>query len=306
MQSGTRISSPVNATVLAQALNEIVRRHESLRTVFQAVEGEPVQVVAPYLSLELPVTDLRQLAQSEREDEALRLAAKEAQTPFDLSKWPLIRTRLVRLGAEDHIFLLTIHHIVCDFWSLSIIQNELTVLYEAYSNGQSSPLADMPIQYADFAEWEWRWLQGPTGAAHLEYWKKQLADLPALRLPTDRPRPRIPTFSGAEHDSPLRNGLYRGLTRLSQKEKVTLFMTMLAAFQVLLHRYSGQDDIVIGTPVANRNRAETENLVGLFVNSVVLRTDLSGNPSFRDLLARVREVTLDAFAHQEMPFEKLV
>jgi amino acid adenylation domain-containing protein/non-ribosomal peptide synthase protein (TIGR01720 family) len=306
LHTGMRFRSALDVTVLEQSMNEIVRRHESLRTSFKAVDGEPAQVVASFLNPGLPVTDLRYLAEPERESAALRIAADEAQRPFELSDWPLLRTHLLRMGDEDHIFLLTIHHIVCDFWSLEVFNQELSALYEAFRAGQPSPLPELPIQYADFAEWEWQWLQGPVGEAHLDYWKRQLVDLPALRLPTDMPRPRVSRFSGAAHEFWLPESLYRGLVRLSRMEKATLFMSMLAAFQTLLHRYTGQDDIAVGTPVANRNRAEVESLIGFFVNSLVLRTDFSGNPSFRELLARVRDVVLDAFAHQDLPFEKLV
>jgi amino acid adenylation domain-containing protein len=306
LHTGTRIWSALKVAALEQSINEIVRRHESLRTAFNAVDGEPVQVVAAFLNVALPVTDLRGLEEPAREHEAVRIATEEAQRPFDLAKWPLLRTRLLRMGEEDYIFLLTIHHIVCDFWSMNVFEIELATLYEAFSNGRSSPLTELPIQYADYAEWEWQWLQGSTGASHLNYWKKQLEDLPALKLPSDKTRPRVSSYAGASHDFSLPEELYRALVQLSKREKVTLFMTMLAAFQTLLHRYSGQDDIVVGTPVANRNRAEVENLIGFFVNSLVLRTDFSGNPRFRELLARLREVALDAFARQDLPFEKLV
>jgi amino acid adenylation domain-containing protein len=303
---GTRLWSAVNVPALERSINEIVRRHESLRTAFKAVDGEPMQVVVPKLHVGLPVTDLGHLPEAEREDEAARIAGAEAHTPFDLSTWPLLRTRLLRCGNEDYIFLLTMHHIVCDFWSMQVFQEELATLYEAYRADRPSPLPDLPIQYADFAEWERGWLAGPAGRSHLAYWKSQLADLPVLQLPTDWPRPQVPSFSGAGHDFELPASVHAALLTVSQQENATLFMTMLAAFQVLLHRYTGQDDIVVGTPVANRNRAEVENLIGFFVNSLVLRTDLSGDPRFRDLLARVRTVALDAYTHQDLPFEQLV
>jgi amino acid adenylation domain-containing protein/non-ribosomal peptide synthase protein (TIGR01720 family) len=306
LHTGMRFRSVLDVTVLERSITEIVRRHESLRTGFKALNGEPAQVVASFLNPRLPVTDLRYLAEPERENTALRIAAEEARTPFDLSIPPLMRTRLLRLEDEDHIFLLTIHHIVCDFWSLEIFQKELSALYEAFGAGQPSPLPELPIQYADFAEWEWQSLQGPVGEAHLAYWKRQLADLPVLRLPTDTPRPRVSSFTGAAHEFWLSESLHRALAQLSRAEKATLFMTMLAAFQTLLHRYTAQDDIAVGAPVANRNRTEVESLIGFFVNSLVLRTDFSGNPSFRELLARVRDIVLDAFAHQDLPFEKLV
>jgi non-ribosomal peptide synthetase component F len=294
----------VNA--LERSLNEIVRRHESLRTAFKAVDGEPVQVVAASLDIELPVIDLRQLAEPEREDEAYRIANEQAHNPFDLGKWPLLRTSLLRLGEEEYVHLLTIHHIVCDYWSMNVLLQELSALYWAFCDGQTSPLPDLEIQYADYAEWEWRWLQGPMGAAHLAYWRDQLADLPALQLPTDWPRPAVSNFIGAAFYFTLPEPLYKALVNLSQESNSTLFMTMLAAFKTLLHRYSGQVDIAVGTPVANRNRFEVEGLIGYFVNSLVLRSNLSGDPSFRELIARVRDMALDAYAHQDFPFEKLV
>ena len=306
LHSATRLFSAINVTALEQSINEIVRRHESLRTAFRALDGEPVQVVARTLNLALPVADLRQAAESEREDEALRIAVEEAQRPFDLTKWPLLRARLLRMGEEDYILLLTMHHIVCDFWSMNVFQEELSTLYEAFCAGRPSPLPELPIQYADFADWEWRWLQGPMGKSQLNYWKKRLADLPVLQMPTDWPAPVVPSFEGAGYSFWLPEALCQALVRLSRHEKVTLFMTMLAAFQTLLYRYTGQDDIAVGTPVANRNRPEVERLIGFFANSLVLRTDLSGNPRFRELLARVRDVAIGAYAHQDLPFEKLV
>ena len=306
LHNATRLSSTPNLPALEQSLNEIVQRHESLRTTFKAVDGEPVQVVAERLDVPLPVVDLTNLPEPEREDEAIRIATEEAQRPFDLSEGPLLRTSTLRMGEEDYIFLLTIHHVVCDFLSMNVFFEELATLYKAFCAGQPPPLPQLPVQYADFAEWEWQWLQGPAGKSHLDYWKTQLADLPMLLMSTDWPRPAVQSFTGAVCNFWLAEPLYLALVELSQKEGVTLFMTMLAAFQTLLYRYTGQDDIAVGTPVANRNRAELEGLIGFFVNSLVLRTDLSGNPSFRELMARVREVALDAYAHQELPFEKLV
>jgi amino acid adenylation domain-containing protein/non-ribosomal peptide synthase protein (TIGR01720 family) len=306
LHSGVRISSPLNVAALERGMNEIVRRHESLRTAFQAADGEPVQIVAARLNIEMPVVDLRHLAEREREEEAYRIAKEEAQKPFDLGEWPLLRTSVLRLGNEEYVHLLTIHHIVCDFWSMKVLFEELSTLYEAYGGGELSPLPELEIQYADYAEWEWRWLQGPVGISHLAYWKEQLADLPVLQLPTDWPRPAVSNFIGASYYFALPASLYQALLDLSQEENLTLFMTMLAAFQTLLHRYSGETDIVVGTPVANRNRFEFEGLIGYFVNSLVLRSDLSGNPQFRDLTRRVRSMALDAYAHQDFPFEKLV
>jgi amino acid adenylation domain-containing protein/non-ribosomal peptide synthase protein (TIGR01720 family) len=306
IQVGIRISSAVNVPRLEWSINEIVRRHESLRTTFKAVDGEPVQLVHPEVHIQLRLTDLSELTEPQREEAALLIATEEADMPFDLATWPLLRTRLLHLDAEDHIVLVTLHHIICDFWSLEVFQNELSTLYEASSADGPSPLAELPIQYADFAEWQRRWLQRPAGQSQLDYWKKQLADLPALELWTDWPKPEGSSFDGAAYDFDLQSSLHAALVRLSQEEKVTLFMTMLAAFEVLLQRYTGQDDIVVGTPFANRDRIELENLIGFFVNSLVLRVDLSGDPTFREVLSRVRRIVLEAYEHQDVPFEKLV
>jgi amino acid adenylation domain-containing protein len=301
-----RLKTPINFDAMQQALNEIVRRHEPLRTTFQKIEGQPVQEIAPGLELPLPIIDLRHLPETEREAEALRLAAEEARTGFDLATGPLLRTKLLRLGEEDCVFLLTIHHIVSDGWSMTVFARELGALYTAFCLGQRSPLPELPIQYADFAVWQRQWLQGKVLEEQLSYWKQQLDDLPVLRLPTDRPRPPLPSFQGAYHLVTLPSRIMDALKELSQREGATLFMTLLAAFKALLHRYTGQDDIVVGSPVANRNRAEIEGLIGFFVNMLVMRTDLSGNPTFRGLLRRMREVALEAYAHQHLPFEKLV
>ena len=306
MHTGVRMFIDLNVIAFEQSINEVVRRHEALRTVFNAVDGEPVQVVAAFLDIDLTITDLRHLDEGEREARAIQIAAEEAHRPFDLAKWPLMQTRLLRMDDEDYIFLLTVHHIVCDFLSMDVFQQELETLYEAICLGRPSPLPELPIQYADYAESEWQWLQGPIAAAHLEYWKKQLENLEPLRLPSDRSKPNAPTYAGASHNFSIRGPLYRDLVELGRNQKTTLFMTMLGAFQTLLHRYSGQDDIAVGTPVANRNRPEVENLIGFFVNSVVVKTSFSGDPTFRELMRRVREVTLEAFAHQELPFEKVV
>ncbi|BCY09675.1 non-ribosomal peptide synthetase [Actinoplanes sp. L3-i22] len=305
MHLGTRIAAAVDVPALERALNEMVRRHESLRTAFREVDGEPTQLVRPELRIPLPVTDLTALPAAEREAEVARIADAQAQRPFTLSQWPLLRAALVRLGPREHVLLLTMHHIVCDYWSLQLFQEELSDLYQAYAAGHRSPLPEVALQYADYAEWERDWLAGP-GRDHLDYWKKQLAGVPTLRLPEDRPRPQVPTFAGAANDFELSAELHAAVVALARAEQATSFMVMLAAFQVLLHRYTGQDDIAVGTPVANRNRPEVQNVLGLFVNSLVLRTDLSGEPTFREALARVRRVVLDAFAHQEVPFEVVV
>lgn len=302
---GVRLPSAVDVPRLEQAINEIVRRHESLRTAFKAVDGAPVQLVRSEMHVQLRLTDLSELAESEREEAAFQIATEEAETPFDLGTWPLLRTRLLRMGEADYILLVTLHHIISDFWSLQVFGDELSALY-AGSSPDRPPLEGLPIQYADFAEWQRQWLQGPGGQSQLEYWRQQLKDVQALDLRTDWPRPETPSFAGAAYDFDVSASLHAALRRLSQRENVTLFMTMLAAFGALLHRYTGQDDIVVGTPFANRDRAELESLIGFFINSLVLRLDLSGNPTFRELLARVRRVALEAYEHQDLPFEKLV
>jgi len=298
----------LNVEALEQALNEIVRRHEALRTTFSAVDGEPIQVVAPNLKLALPVIDLRELSEEELEAEGLRLATEEAQRPFNLERGPLVRTTLLRLDEEYYLLLLTLHHIICDGWSMGVFFRELLTLYEAYNLGQPSPLADLPIQYADFAHWQRQWLQGEVLEEQLGYWKKQLADLPALQLPTDRPRPVVTSanFRGAHETLIIPKTLTNALQELSKREGVTPFMVLLTAFQVLLARYTGQEDIVVGSPIANRNRAELEPLIGFFVNMLVMRTDLSGDPPFSEAVKRVLDVCLEGYAHQDLPFEKLV
>jgi amino acid adenylation domain-containing protein len=301
-----RFRSPLNIAALEQSIGEIVRRHESLRTAFATVDGEPVQVVAPALHVPLQTTDLGSLAPDQREAEMLAVAAKEADRTFNLSRWPLLHPHLLRLAEDDHVLILTMHHIVVDFWSLNLLEHELATLYERFSAGLSSSLPEPGLQFADYAAWERQLVEGATGQAQLEFWKKQLADVPTLRMPTDWPRPRRPTFAGADYHFSLPRSVYAGLVELGRQENATLFMTTLAAFQVLLHRYSGQDDIVVGTPVANRGRPELERVVGYFVNSLVLRTDVSEGSTFRQLLSRVRSIALEAFAHQELPFERLV
>ena len=302
-----RIKGSLDAEVLERCFNEIVRRHEALRTTFSTVEEDPVQVIAASANVSLPVIDLSRFSETEREDEARRLAREEADKPFDLRQGPLFRTALIGLGKYDHVLLLTLHHIVSDGWSMGVLYRELSALYQAFANEEPSPLADLPIQYADFAVWQRDWLRGEVLENQLSYWKKQLGGIPAvLNFPTDRPRPARQSYRGARQSIELSSELTQRLKTLSRKEGVTLYMTLLAAFQTLLHRYTGQDDIVVGSPIANRNRIEIEGLIGFFVNTLVLRTDHSGNPTFRELLRRVRETALEAYAHQDLPFEKLV
>ena len=292
---------------LERALGEIVRRHESLRTTFPAVDGRPRQVIAPPPLLRLPAVVLDELPKPEQEAEVRRLATQAWRTPFDLARGPLLRTSLLQLGADHHVLLVSMHHIAGDAWSMGVLTRELGMLYEAFRLGQPSPLAELPIQYADYAAWQQQWLDGDILEAHLSYWRRQLSGSPPLLpLPTDRPRPTRQSFHGAYLAFALSPELSEALARLSRREGVTPFMTLLAAFEILLQRYSGLDDIPVGTGIANRGHVETERLIGCFVNMLVLRADLSGIPSFRALLARVRDVTLEAYDHQDLPFEKLV
>ncbi|HEV8722247.1 MAG TPA: amino acid adenylation domain-containing protein [Candidatus Binatia bacterium] len=305
--SAMRLKGELNRGALEQSLQEIVRRHESLRTTFSMIEGEPVQVISTSLNSCFSVVDLSDVPESERQEEAGRLSRQEAERPFDLARGPLFRTTLLRLGEQDHVLLLTMHHVVSDGWSMGVLHRELSELYRAFISAQPSRLPELPIQYADYAVWQRQWLQGEVLDRQLSYWRKQLEGIPAvLNLPTDRPRPAVQSFRGKRQTVELSKELTEGLKALSRKQGVTLFMTLLAAFQTLLYRYTGQEDIVVGSPIANRNRTEIEGLIGFFVNTLVLRTDLSGNPTFCDLLARVREVTLGAYAHQDVPFEKLL
>ncbi|MBW4680494.1 MAG: amino acid adenylation domain-containing protein [Microcoleus vaginatus WJT46-NPBG5] len=302
-----RLIGTINIPALENSLNEIIRRHEALRTTFAEVDGQPVQVIHPTLTLTLPVMDLQELPASEREAEALRLATEAARRPFDLTAGPLIRAMLIQLDVSDCRLFLTLHHIIHDGVSnYSVLAPELAALYEAFCAGNPSPLPELPVQYPDFAHWERQWLQSSVLAPQLDYWQQQLANLPMLQLPTDRPRPAVQTFRGARQCVSLSKSLTEALKALSRRQGVTLYMTLLAAFKTLLHRYAGQDEIVIGTVSSNRSRPEIEGLIGFFLNTLVLRTDCSGNPSFQQLLERVREVTLGAYAHSDVPFEQLV
>lgn len=306
MPAAVRLSGRLDVTAVERSLNEIVRRHEVLRTTLPTVDGQPLQQIAPHLELSIPVVDLSTAPSDERDAEVQRLATEEARQPFDLAGGPLVRAKLLRLGDQEHVALFAMHHVVSDGWSMAVLVREFGALYGAYSRGQPSPLEELPIQYADFAHWQQAWLDGKVLDEQLDYWKKQLADLPSLELPTDRPRPAVQTFQGERCEWDISEDLWRDLKSLSDAERVTPFMTLLAALQLLLSRYSGQEDIAVGTPIAGRNRAEVEGLIGCFLNTLVLRTDLSGNPAFRDLLARVRDVALGAYAHQDLPFEKLL
>src|ERR1700754_806828 len=302
-----RLSGQLDVAALQWSLDEIVRRQQILRTTFDVLDQEPVQLVAATGALALTVTDFSSLPPSVSEMEAEMLATEETQRPFDLVNGPLIRARLMRLGTNEQGLLVTMHHIISDGWSQTVLLNELGALYEAAVADHTSPLPELSIQYADFAVWQREWLQGEVLDQQLEYWRKHLRGAPpSLELPTDRPRPAVQSFNGERYSFALSRDLTTRLLELSRREDATPFMTLLAAFYVLLYRYTGQADIVVGTPVANRSRQELESLIGFFVNTLVLRVDLSGDPTFRELLAQVREVSLGAFAHQDLPFEMLV
>ncbi|MCP4659947.1 MAG: AMP-binding protein, partial [bacterium] len=305
-----RLSGPLNRAALEGSLNEIVRRHAVLRTcLVNRPEGEPYQVIRATAPRALPVVDLAGLARGDGERELCRRIREEADRPFDLARGPLLRTALLHLGTSEHALLLSMHHVVSDGWSMGVFYRELALFYEAFSTGRASRFGppELPIQYADFAAWQRQWLQGEVLEAHLTYWREHLAELPtSLELPTDRPRPAVPSYRGALSSTALPQELIEAVKALSRERGTTLFMTALAAFQLLLYRTTRQDDIAVGSVIANRNRTEIEELIGFFVNTLVLRTDLSGDPPFRELLERVREVALGAYAHQDLPFEKLV
>ncbi|MBC1236345.1 MULTISPECIES: non-ribosomal peptide synthetase [Nostoc] len=301
-----RLVGLLNVAALEQAFAKIVSRHEALRTTFHLVNGQPFQVIASSLKVRLPVVDLRELPEAQREALVQQLIIEESQRCFDLVQGPLLRCTLLHIHEQEYILLFTIHHIVSDGWSMGVFVRELVALYEAFSAGKSSPLPELAIQYADFAAWQRQWLQGDVLETQLAYWKKQLSNLPVMKLPTTRPRAEVKTNLGDTSSFLIPAKEFKALQALSRQEGVTLFMTLLAGFQVLLQRYTNQDDIVVGTDVANRNQPETEPLIGFFVNLLVLRTDLAGNPSFRELLKRVRQVALGAYTHQDLPFDQLV
>ena len=301
-----RLTGSLNLRALQQTFNEIVRRHEALRTTLAVVSGQPVQRIAAAFHLPINVVDLRNLPKESRQIEANRLTAEEAQRSFNLSTDLLLRVTLLQLDDAEYLLMLNMHHIVSDGWSIGVLIQELGALYTAFASEKPSPLPALSIQYADFAKWQREWLQGEVLETQLAYWRQQLNGISMLNLPADRPRPAIQSYRGKRQFLQLSKQLSEALETLSQREGVTLFMTMLAAFKTLLYHYAQQEDIVVGSPIANRNRSEIEALIGFFVNSLVLRTDLSGNPTFRELLNRVKEVALGAYAHQDLPFEKLV
>jgi aspartate racemase len=302
-----RVTGPLHVGALQLALREIVRRHEILRTTCSVMNGQLVQVVCAAMPFRVRLIDLSGAAEVGQEAAVGRLAAEEVRRPFDLSRGPFVRACLLKLADTEHVLLLTAHHFVADGWSMTLFYRELSILYDAFCADKQSPLPELPIQYADFAQWQRRILDGDMVNAQLAYWKEQLDGAPAiLELPTDRLRPAAPTHRGACEAVVLSKRLSEALKAFSRREGVTLFMTLMAAFQTLIHRYTSHDDVVVGTAVSNRNHIETEGLIGPFANNLVLRTDFSGNPPFRAILQRVRKTAIGAYAHQDLPFEKLV
>ena len=307
MPAALRVSGEVQVAALERAFAEIVRRHEVLQAGYVLEQGQPVQVRMASPHLAVRIVDLSSLDEAVQDAHVRRLAALDAHRPFDLSAGHVVRVTILVCGERSHTILFAMHHIVSDGWSLAIVVRELSVLYAAFRDGHPSPLDELPVQYADFAVWQRRWLESDGLKSQLAYWKTRLGgQLPTLDIRTDRPRPEIETFGGADEVHLIPNALARELNRLSAREHVTLFMTLVAAYKTLLYRHVGQDDVVIGTDLAGRNQPELEGLVGFFVNLLVLRSDLSGNPTFRAVLARVRETAMGAFAHQDVPFDQLV
>ncbi|BBC27208.1 non-ribosomal peptide synthetase [Pseudanabaena sp. ABRG5-3] len=301
------LTGKLDPQVLVKTISEIVRRHEVLRTTFTNINGDIVQKIHPSQILNIPIIDLQAEPETKQAIAVKELAAAERAKPFDLQQGAIFRCQLVRLSETSHVLVLAVHHIAADGWFMGIFLKEFASIYTAFSQGEQSPLPELPIQYADFAAWQRNWLQGEVLERHLNYWRQQLAHIPPLlELPTDRPRPPIQTFQGSKVSFQLSLSLTQQLKRLGQQNGATLFMTLCTAFALLLARYCGQTDIVIGSPIANRDRAEVENLLGFFVNNLVLRIQIQQNPSFQELLTQVKKIALDAYDHQSLPFEKLV
>ncbi|HEV2659350.1 MAG TPA: condensation domain-containing protein, partial [Ktedonobacteraceae bacterium] len=303
-----RITGALDVAVLEKSLNEFINRHEAWRTIFPIIDEQPAQVVQPAMPLQLPVIDLSSLPETEREAEALRLATENASKPFDLTQGPLLRAILVHVNENDHRLYMTLHHIIFDAVAIyQIFLPELHKLYDAFSRGEASPLAPLTLQYADFAAWQREVQHKEAVVKELAYWKEQLAGIPqVLELPSDHPRPAVQRYRGSMQTFAFSRRLTEALKALSRQEGVTLYMTVTAAFQTLLHRYSGQNDLVIGTVTSDRKRPEVQGLVGYFLNTLVLRTNMDGDPTFRELLGRVREVVLSARRHEDVPFEYVV
>ncbi|HVF90037.1 MAG TPA: condensation domain-containing protein, partial [Blastocatellia bacterium] len=302
-----KFKGELNVSALERSLNGIIGRHEVLRTTFSWADGQPAQVIAPAMSINLPVVDLSEIGEEERAAEIRRLSIDEARMPFDLERGPLCRVTLLKAGREEHVMLGTTHHIVYDGWSVGVFTKELAAFYESSISGKALDLPELSAQYADFACWQRQWLTGEALEAQIRYWKEQLGDSSiALNLPSDRPRPALQTYRGRARSLELPSDLSSSLQALSVREGVTLFMLLLAALKALLFRYTGQGDIRLAIPVSNRNHPEIEGLIGFFSNTLVLRTEIGDDPTFLELLQRERKVVLGALAHQDLPFEKLV
>lgn len=306
--AAVRIKRSLDVNVLTLSFAEIIGRHETLRTTFKTMDGQPQQVIAPGMAIPLIVEDLRNLHEPDRKKEVLRLSLEDARRPFNLAQGPLLRWKLFRLRDHEYVLFLNMHHIISDGWSMGVLIYEFKALYEAFSGKRSSPLPELPVQYADFAIWQRQWLKGAELARLLSYWQGRLGgELPMHDLPKDRPRPLMQKSDrGASHCFLLTKELSKKLRELRKCQDVTLFMTLLAAFKTMLFRYTSQEDIIVGSPIANRNRAEIEGLIGFFANTLVLRTDLSGDPRFTKLFARVKKTTMQAYEYQDLPFEMLV
>ena len=301
------LKGKLNLNILKKSLNEIIRRHEILRTVFIVIKGDAKQKIISDVTLDMPLIDVQNLSKREQEKEIKTNIKYQALQPFNLEKTPLLRSVIFQRDKEDYVLLFTVHHIIADYWSMRVLIQELALIYQAFSQQKPSPLPSLPIQYADFAVWQRKWLQGKEKSEQLEYWSKKLENHPPiLQLTTDFPRPAIQSFRGTTEEFFLSPEVSDSLKTLSRQAGTTLFMTLLAAFKILLYRYTGQNDISVGSTVANRNRTEIENLIGLFVNNLVFRTQIKSHISFRDFLSEVKEVALGAYAHQDLPFEYLV
>jgi hypothetical protein len=299
-----RFVGPLDTGALAAAWAAIVDRHEVLRTRFVAQDGVAGQVVAAPAGADLPLVDVSGEAQPH--GRTRDLVAEDVAAPFDLAAAPAWRARLIRTGPTDHVLSLVLHHVICDEWSVEVLRSELAERYAAFRSGDAAPLPPLTVQYRDFAAWQRDWLQGDVLDGQLAWWQERLAALPPLDLPTDRPRPAVLTTAGATHHFTVDPGIVDGLRAVARRSGATMFMTLLAAFDVVLGRWADQDDVAVGTPIANRTRAEVEGLIGFFVNTLVIRTDLSGDPTFDEVVRRVRAAVLGAHAHQDVPFEQLV
>ena len=307
ISGAVRLRGPLQRQALERSMNQVVQRHQVLRARFITEDGEPRQIIAPDLKIPFSYVDLRELPPQQREERALQLATTEAQRPFDLAQGPLLRAMLLQLDDQEHMVVLSMHHIVADGWSIGVFLREMALLYDAYIHDRTPHLPELPIQYADYAHWQRQQLQGDVLDEHLAYWEKQLAGIPPLlELPTDYPRPAVVSHQGSHHQFRISAQLTAQLKALSRSQESTLFSTLLAAYSILLQRYSRQDDIVVGAPFARRDKTELENLIGFFVNMLALRTQLAGNPTFVELLGQVQQMVQDALAHQDLPFEMLV